>query len=118
MATDRQQALNVATHPCQLAMTRRGFLGMSGGALAAGVLFAQHCAPTAHAQTGMAAGAVATSHWPLYGHDSAHTGQSPFSGPVSPKVAWSFPLGGAVRDNASPVVGLDGVIYMPSANTL
>src|SRR5262245_12188519 len=90
-------------------MTRRRFLASSGTALAAGVLLTQLRLPRARAATGMVG---AASPWPMYGHDSAHTGQSPFSGPVSPKVAWSFPLGGPVRDNASPVVGLDGVIYM------
>lgn len=96
-------------------MTRRRFLATSGTALAAGVLLAPRRLPTAHAATGVAAGAVAARPWPMYGHDSAHTGRSIANGPSTmPHVAWSYQLGGPATDNACPVLGPDGTIYMPS----
>jgi hypothetical protein len=94
--------------PSNSVMTRRRFLATSGTALGAGGLLAQHRLPRAHAATGVAG---ATSSWPMYGHDAAHTGRSIANGPsMTPHVAWSYPLGGPVTDNACPVLGLDGTI--------
>lgn len=62
-------------------------------------------------------GAV-SPQWPMYGHDSAHTGLSPANGPVTAHLVWKFPLPAHALSNASPVVGPDGTIYMPSENGL
>ena len=60
-------------------------------------------------------GAVAAADpWPMYGHDSAHTGRSAANGPNTVDLRWSYSLGVRARDNASPVVGPDGSVYMPS----
>jgi outer membrane protein assembly factor BamB len=52
--------------------------------------------------------------WPMYGHDASHSGYSPSNGPNSADLLWSYALGERAQDNASPVVGLDGTIYMPT----
>ncbi len=60
-----------------------------------------------------AALATASPQWPMYGHDSAHTGNSPVDGPVTAHLLWKFPLP-AFQANASPVAGPNGTIYMPT----
>jgi outer membrane protein assembly factor BamB len=50
----------------------------------------------------------------MYGHDYAHTGRSPVNGPATANMVWSYPLGVWAQDNASPVVGPDGTVYVSS----
>jgi outer membrane protein assembly factor BamB len=57
---------------------------------------------------------AASPQWPMYGHDSAHTGGSPANGPATAHLLWKFKLPTDALGNASPVVGPDGTIYMPS----
>jgi outer membrane protein assembly factor BamB len=47
--------------------------------------------------------------WPMYGHDAAHTGRSNANGPNSPDIKWTWSADGPV---GSPVVGIDGSIYV------
>jgi len=54
--------------------------------------------------------------WAMYGRDPTHSGWGPVNAPSSlPDPAWTpFDLNVAASDNASPVVGPDGTIYVPS----
>lgn len=63
---------------------------------------------------GLASPLRAASPWRSYGHDSAHSGQSLASGPSTPNLTWTYNLGVRAQDNASPVVGPDRTIYMPT----
>ncbi|MFA6112065.1 MAG: choice-of-anchor D domain-containing protein, partial [Candidatus Latescibacterota bacterium] len=58
--------------------------------------------------------AAAGDPWLMQGHDAQRTGRSSASGPVAPQLKWSYDLASRVQDNASPVVGPDGTIYVPS----
>lgn len=57
---------------------------------------------------------IAEAPWPQFQHDARHTGQSPFVGPQTSNIKWSFipsivpPRGGFVE---TPVVGPNDVIY-------
>ncbi len=50
--------------------------------------------------------------WPMFRHDPQHTGVSPFLGPQSPAVRWTFQAGTWV--DSSPAVGSDGRVYVGS----
>jgi outer membrane protein assembly factor BamB len=53
--------------------------------------------------------------WPMYGRDPTHSAASAESAPSSlPDPEWSFDLNVEASGNASPVVGPDGTIYVPS----
>ncbi len=52
--------------------------------------------------------------WPMYGHDESHSGYGPVNGPNSANLFWIYNLGVPIQDNASPVIGVDGTIFMPS----
>ncbi|MCI0527819.1 MAG: PQQ-binding-like beta-propeller repeat protein, partial [Nitrospira sp.] len=54
--------------------------------------------------------------WPMQGHDAQHTSRSSTPGPITPTLKWTYDLGMRLQDNASPVVGPDGTIYIPSEN--
>jgi hypothetical protein len=56
------------------------------------------------------AAAAVSQQWPMYGHDSAHTGRSPMNGPVTAHLACKLQLSVTADNNASPVVGPDGTI--------
>lgn len=71
---------------------------------------------TALARPGPAGGAA--RQWSMYGHDSAHTGRSAADGPATAHLLWKLNLPAHAQDNASPVVGPDGTIYMPSEQGL
>ena len=47
--------------------------------------------------------------WPMVGHDPARTSRSPFTGPRSAHVRWSFALGQPAA--VAPVIASDGTIY-------
>jgi outer membrane protein assembly factor BamB len=53
--------------------------------------------------------------WPVQGADARRTSRTSAPGPVTPLVRWTYDLAGTrAQDNASPVVGPDGTIYVPS----
>lgn len=62
---------------------------------------------------------LADSPWPKFMHDLQHTGRSPFTGPATPVIKWTFDTGNPdVPVNGwvgSPVIGTDGTIYATSA---
>jgi len=52
--------------------------------------------------------------WPMQGHDAQRTGRSYAPGPTAPILKWTYDPGEETWNNASPIVGRDGTIYMPS----
>ena len=50
------------------------------------------------------------SPWPMFRHDLRHTGRSPFTGPASPELAWTFQANDAIT--ASATIGHNGTIYV------
>jgi outer membrane protein assembly factor BamB len=62
----------------------------------------------------VATSGLANSPWPMFGHDPQHTGRSPYIGPSSPKVKWSYSLGRYLE--SAPAIGPDGTIYIGSAD--
>ncbi|MCI4626024.1 MAG: PQQ-binding-like beta-propeller repeat protein [Candidatus Magnetoovum sp. WYHC-5] len=59
------------------------------------------------------AGVGQTPH-PLYRTNSRRTGASPFKGPKRAIIKWRFPIDGLIE--ASPVIGIDGNIYVSGDN--
>jgi len=55
---------------------------------------------------------AADSPWPLFSHDSAHTGFTNNLGPSKGNLKWIFKTGGPVY--SSPVTDADGVVYIGS----
>jgi len=55
---------------------------------------------------------LSDSPWPMFHHDLQHTGRSPYSGPSSPQLKWSYATGGQFY--SSPAIGSDGTIYVGS----
>lgn len=53
-----------------------------------------------------------TSPWPMFRHDPAHTGHTPYTGPATPTLAWTYQTGDGVV--SSPSIGADGTIYVGS----
>jgi outer membrane protein assembly factor BamB len=49
------------------------------------------------------------SPWPTFRHDLKHTGRTPYTGPPTPTVAWTFPAADGIV--SSPAIGADGTIY-------
>ena len=52
------------------------------------------------------------SPWPKFRHDLRNTGQTPYTGPASPTVHWTFPTDDGIA--SSPSIGEDGTIYVGS----
>jgi outer membrane protein assembly factor BamB len=50
------------------------------------------------------------SPWPMFRHDLKHTGQTPYTGPTTPTLAWTFPANDAIT--SSPSISRDGTIYV------
>ncbi len=50
------------------------------------------------------------SPWPMFRHDLKHTGHTPYTGPATPIVAWSYPTDQGIA--SSPTIGADGTIYV------
>jgi outer membrane protein assembly factor BamB len=48
--------------------------------------------------------------WPMFHCNLQHTGQSCYTGPDTPLLKWSYPLGAAIM--SSPSISADGVIYI------
>lgn len=59
---------------------------------------------------------LADSPWPTFQHDSQHTGRSPFAGPPSGNLAWSYETAGWGGLSA-PVIGPDGTIYVGATDS-
>jgi len=55
---------------------------------------------------------LANSPWPVFHHDLQHTGRSPYTGPTSARVEWTYTAGSYV--NSSPAIGTDGTVYTGS----
>ena len=53
-----------------------------------------------------------TSAWPMFRHDLLHTGRTPYTGPSSPVVKWTFQTNEAIKSSVS--FGADGTIYFGS----
>jgi len=59
--------------------------------------------------------AVVNEIWSMQGHDARRTSQSSAIGPITSTLRWTYDLTGTrLQDNASPVVGQDGTIYVPT----
>lgn len=67
-----------------------------------------------HEQTPGAAGGPAQAPWPVFQHDSRHSGASTFSGPSRAEEVWEVELEGVP---GAPVVGADGTIYVATGMT-
>ena len=63
--------------------------------------------------TPLACAQVADTSWPMFQHDTRHTGLSAHAGNPSGGIAWTFDTGGAIY--ASPVLGSDDRIYIGNA---
>jgi len=50
------------------------------------------------------------SPWPMFRHDTKHTGRSPYTGPGQPNLQWKYPTLDGVA--SSPSIGTDGTIYV------
>ena len=57
-----------------------------------------------------AAAQLADSPWPMFHHDLNHTGLSPYYGPDTPTVKWTFSTGDTIRGSAA--IAEDGTIYV------
>ena len=57
--------------------------------------------------------AAATAPWPMFRQNARHTGLSPFHGPDSVALAWSYMTGNDVYFS-SPAIGSDGRVYVGS----
>src|SRR5208282_6840311 len=58
---------------------------------------------------------LATAPWPMFHHDLAHTGLSPYDTSANPGVQkWKFATSGDV--DSSPAIGADGTIYVGSGD--
>jgi outer membrane protein assembly factor BamB len=53
-----------------------------------------------------------TSAWPMFRHDLRHTGRTPYIGPSSPVVKWTFQTNEPIKSSVS--FGADGTIYFGS----
>jgi len=58
---------------------------------------------------------LADTPWPKYQGNSQNTGQSPYNGPQTNNLLWTYPTG--TINYASPVIGEDGTIYIGSYGT-
>jgi len=63
---------------------------------------------------GSAIADLASTSWPMFHHDLKHTGRSPYLGPQTNAVKWSYQTGDWVE--SSPAIGSDGTIYVGSDN--
>ncbi len=59
------------------------------------------------------AAGLADSPWPMFQHDPQHTGRSPVAAPSKLGIKWRFQVQG---NPASPVIGPDGTIYVPTGD--
>ena len=55
--------------------------------------------------------------WPCYRGDLQQTGQSPYSGPRTPTVRWTSPVGTLANVYSAPLIAADGTLYYGSSAT-
>ena len=55
---------------------------------------------------------LASSPWPMFHHDLNHTGLSPYYGPNTATVKWTFSTGGGRGIFSSTAIAPDGTIYI------
>jgi hypothetical protein len=58
---------------------------------------------------------LASTDWPMLGHDLAHTGRSPFLGSQGNTQKWNYLAEGPI--DSSPAIGTAGTIYFGSSET-
>jgi len=56
--------------------------------------------------------ATETAPWPMFLHDSSHTGRSISPGPSNGDIFWAFPI--TAENPSSPIVGPDDTVYVGS----
>ncbi|MEE9443283.1 MAG: PQQ-binding-like beta-propeller repeat protein [candidate division Zixibacteria bacterium] len=54
--------------------------------------------------------AAQESPWPKFRHDKKNTGHTPYTGPSTPEVVWTFQADDGIV--SSPIIGYDGTIYV------
>ena len=60
---------------------------------------------------------LADTAWPMFKHDTRHTGQSPYVGPENNNLKWQYALPNGII-NTSPVIGYDGSIYISNSGVV
>lgn len=53
--------------------------------------------------------------WPMFRHDLSHTGRTPYTGPATPDVKWTFAADDVIA--SSPAIAADGSIYVGAGST-
>jgi len=56
--------------------------------------------------------AAGAGDWWMFHHDRQHTGRSAFTGPATATVKWTYAFAAGKWADASPVIGLDGTVYL------
>ncbi|MCX6355659.1 MAG: PQQ-binding-like beta-propeller repeat protein [Candidatus Aureabacteria bacterium] len=54
------------------------------------------------------------SPWPMFQHDTRHTGRSQYTGPSGPVLCWSYMTGNSI--NSSPSLSSQGCVYIGSSD--
>ncbi|MCB1187857.1 PQQ-binding-like beta-propeller repeat protein [bacterium] len=69
--------------------------------------------------TALASRQVIVTHgpWTMRGHDPMHTGRSPYVGPQTNNVAWTYTVGDDIRPS-SPALAADGTVFVGSLDSL
>lgn len=57
-----------------------------------------------------AAAQLADTPWPMFQHDLQHTGRSPFAGPLTPHLKWTYKAVNWIK--SQPTIGADGTVYV------
>jgi outer membrane protein assembly factor BamB len=57
-------------------------------------------------------GGAGRGDWWMFGHDPHHTRRSPFTGPATAVLKWTYTTGDLVQ--SSPAIGADGTVYVGS----
>lgn len=70
--------------------------------------------PGGQAQAGIQASSLASSAWPVFGHDVQMTRKSQYVGAQTNHLKWSLATGGTVRQSAA--IGPDGTVYIGSGS--
>ena len=59
---------------------------------------------------------LADTPWPKFNYDLNNTGQSPYIGPQTNTIKWTFPLGSTATIQAGTAIGPDGTLYIGSGD--
>lgn len=60
------------------------------------------------------AASAQTSAWPMFRHDDQNSGRTPYTGPSTPYVKWTFQTPDSIA--SSPSIGYDGTLYFGGGN--